>query len=97
MTEIFATVRLLVLIGGLLMLALMVLLSMPSSRLRELALPFVKWGVAALSAIYIISPIDVFPDVIPGIGLMDDIAALAVCVASAWSAVKAGKPHKQLH
>ena len=97
MTEIFATVRLLLSIGGILVLALLVLLAMPASRLCELVLPFVGWGGTALSALYIVSPIDVLPDVIPVIGWADDLVALCVAVASAMTAMNAGKERRQLH
>ena len=78
-----------------LLLALLVLLSLPQSKLKEIVLPFVGWAIAALSVAYIVSPLDVLPDFIPIIGWADDLAALAVGIASALSAMNAGK--KQLH
>ena len=96
MTEIFSTIRLLAMIGGGLLFALLVLLSMPQSRLRELVLPFVGWAVTALSAAYVLSPIDAVPEIFFGpFGLVDDAAALAVGIASALMAMNSGK--RQLH
>ena len=37
-------------------------------------------AVAALaSLIYVVSPIDIIPDAIPGLGIIDDAAVIAVC------------------
>jgi uncharacterized membrane protein YkvA (DUF1232 family) len=83
--------------GGILALAFLVLLAMPQSRLREIVLPFVGWAVAALSVAYIISPIDVVPDFLVGIGWVDDLVALAVAIGSAVTAINAGKSQKQIH
>jgi uncharacterized membrane protein YkvA (DUF1232 family) len=95
MTEIFSTIRLMAILGGGLLLALLVLLSLPQSKLKEIVLPFVGWAIAALSVAYIVSPLDVLPDFIPVVGWADDLAALAVGIASALSAMNAGK--KQLY
>ena len=98
MSEIFATIRLLLLIGGVLMLALLILLSLPNSRLKEIVMPFVLWSVTALSVAYIASPIDLVPEMFLGpIGVADDLVALVVAVTSARSAMTAGKAAKHLH
>ena len=53
-------------------------------------------AIAALSVAYIVSPLDVMPEIFLGpVGLVDDLAALAVAIASAAAAMNAGK--KQLH
>ena len=96
-TEIYAIIRLMVVVGGGLVLALLILLSMPQSRLKEIVQPFVGWAVAALSVGLIISPIDPIPDVIPILGWADDLVALVVAIASAKAAMDAGKGPKQLH
>lgn len=97
MTEIFSTIRLLAMIGGGLLLALLILLSLPESRLKEIVQPFVSWAVAAFSVGMILSPIDAIPDLIPVVGWADDAVALVVAVASAMAAMNAGKGTKQLH
>ena len=38
--------------------------------------------IAVISAVaYIVSPIDVIPDVIPGVGYLDDAAVVVACLA----------------
>ena len=44
--------------------------------------PFEVKAIAIAALVYFISPIDVIPDVIPGVGFADDAAALAAAVAS---------------
>lgn len=41
------------------------------------------WTIAAIAAalLYVLSPIDLIPDVIPGIGYIDDALVVAVCLA----------------
>lgn len=96
MSEIFSTIRLMVIVAGGLFFAFLVLLGLPESRLREIVMPFVGWGVAALSVAYIVSPIDGIPDIVPVIGWADDLVALAVAVGSAMSASASWKRLKQL-
>jgi uncharacterized membrane protein YkvA (DUF1232 family) len=97
MSEIFSTIRLMAVLGVLLLVTLFVLLAMPNSKLRELALPFVSWAIAALSVAYVVSPIDILPEAFLGpFGLIDDIGAVAVAIGSVMTAMKAGKEAKQL-
>ena len=96
MAEIFTTVRPVAAIGGVLLLAFLVLLAMPQSRLREIVLPFVGWAVCALSVAFIAMPLDLVPDFIPFVGWTDDLVALAVAIGSAVTAINAGKERKQL-
>lgn len=96
MSEIFATIRLMAVLAGVLLLAFLVLLALPQSKLKEIVQPFVGWAIAALSLAYIASPLDILPDLIPVIGWTDDAAALVMGVASAVTAVSAGKAAKQL-
>lgn len=92
MANMFEMLRLLIVIGGVLMLAFIVLLSMPQSRLREIVMPFVGWGVAALSVAYIFLPFDIMPEMLLGpAGLLDDAVALAVAFGSASAARNARK------
>ena len=98
MTEIFSTIRLMAMLGGGLLLALLILLSLPQSRLKEIVQPFVSWAIAVFCIAYIASPLDFMPEIIlgPG-GVFDDLAALVVAITSARSAMNAGKVAKQLH
>ncbi len=97
MTEIFSTIKLMAVLLVVLVLALMVLLSLPQSRLKEIVQPILGWGITVLSVGLILSPIDPIPDVIPIIGWADDLVALVVAIASAKAAMDAGKGAKQLH
>lgn len=92
----FETIRTLILCGTLLAVAFLVLVSLPQSRLRDLLMPFVGWGVAALSVAYVIMPIDVLPDVIPVVGWFDDLGAIALAIGSAGAAMTAAKNLRQL-
>ena len=82
--------------GTLLLLAFLVLLAMPASRLREIVLPIIGWAVSALSVAFIAMPIDLIPDFIPVVGQADDLVALVIAIGSAVTAINAGKERKQL-
>ena len=87
----------------------MILLALPQSRLRYYVLrglAIVFFTSAGLIALYIISPIDVVPDVIPVLGQIDDGGALIGAIitglsgALAWwssrqsKAYRAGNPRQ---
>ena len=98
MSDLFATVRLVLMIGGGLVLAFLILLSMPQSRLRQIVQPIVGFAISALSAAYILSPVDAIPELVLGpFGLADDAVALAVGVASAVMAMATPKDPGQIH
>jgi uncharacterized membrane protein YkvA (DUF1232 family) len=83
--------RLFMICGTVLFGTFLVLLSMPASRLREVVQPMIGWAISGLSAMYIISPIDLIPDIIPVVGWGDDVIALGVVIASAYLAVNTPK------
>ena len=83
--------------GTCLLAAFLVLLAMPQSRLRDIVMPFVGWGVAALSAAYVVMPIDFVPEAFLGpFGLIDDLVVLGIGVASAITASQSGKSDKHI-
>jgi uncharacterized membrane protein YkvA (DUF1232 family) len=94
----FELLRMAVLCGTALMIAFLVLLAMPASRLREIVLPFVGWAVAELSAAYVFMPFDFVPEAFLGpVGLVDDLMALTLAIASACTAMNAAKTPRQIH
>lgn len=96
MSEIFSTIRLMAVLFVVLVLALLILLSLPQSRLKEIVQPILGWGITVFSVGLILSPIDPIPDVIPLVGWCDDLVALVVAIVSAKAAMDAGKGAKQL-
>lgn len=42
--------------------------------------PYWVIGAAAFALVYVLSPIDALPDIIPGVGFLDDAAVLAMCL-----------------
>jgi uncharacterized membrane protein YkvA (DUF1232 family) len=91
----FELLRLLVMLGGLILITFMVLLSLPQSKLREIVMPFVAWGFVALCTIYVISPLDVLPEGFLGpFGLVDDFGAAVLGVTTALATINARKQKK---
>lgn len=84
--------RLLVIVGGLIVVTFLILLALPQCRLREMLMPFVAWGFVALCGLYAISPVDVLPEILLGpFGLVDDLGAVVLGVGTAISTVQAHK------
>jgi len=49
-----------------------------TGRYREV--PYWVIGAAAFALLYVLSPVDLIPDLIPGIGYLDDAAVVALCL-----------------
>jgi uncharacterized membrane protein YkvA (DUF1232 family) len=87
--------ELLVIVGGILALAFMILLALPQSRLRDLLMPFISWAFVVLCGVYVISPVDIMPEIILGpAGIFDDFAAGVAGVLTAMSTIKAQRQKK---
>lgn len=89
-------IQTIVICGTLLLLAFMVLLSMPKSMLRCILLELVGWTVAVFACVYTVSPIDCIPDFIPILGWIDDVGAIAGGVGAVVTALNARKDRKSL-
>ena len=61
-------------IGGVLALVVVILLILPGSRLRKL-FSTLFFAIAGLLGIYVVSPLDFIPDIIPLLGQSDDALA----------------------
>lgn len=49
---------------------------------RYRVMPWRSLGVLALVLLYVVSPVDIIPDMIPGFGVVDDTAMLVLLVRS---------------
>jgi uncharacterized membrane protein YkvA (DUF1232 family) len=87
----FGMICVLALCGTALAAAMMVLVSLPNSPIKDLLVQVVGWLIAILCAIYAISPIDIVPDILFPIGIVDDIGIAIAGVSSAMAAWNAGK------
>jgi len=88
MEEFFNFLKFVAVVIGVLIVIFLILLSLPNSKLRQTILKtysIISFIVTAISAIYIISPIDLVPDFIPVGGQADDFAAAITALATAIS------------
>jgi uncharacterized membrane protein YkvA (DUF1232 family) len=84
MAEFFSFLKVFVTCGTVFFVVMLVLLSLPQSRLRCAGLEMAKWALACGLLLLLPSPIDVVPDVVPVLGWADDLAY----VVGALGAVK---------
>ncbi|MCK6486428.1 MAG: DUF1232 domain-containing protein [Phycisphaerae bacterium] len=56
------------------------------SRLRCVGLELAKWALACGLLLLVPSPVDIVPDVVPGLGFADDVGYLIAAIAAARSA-----------
>jgi hypothetical protein len=76
----------------------MILLALPQSRLRYYVLRglgIVFFTITGLIALYIVSPLDVLPDVIPLLGQIDDGGALVGAIITGLSGALAWRNSKK--
>ncbi len=68
-------------LGAVFIVLVLILLAIPGSRLRKV-FSAIYFLVAALLGVYVVSPIDLIPDIIPLLGLSDDAVASVIAVAN---------------
>jgi uncharacterized membrane protein YkvA (DUF1232 family) len=79
--EFWDIVKIAAILGAIFIVLVLILLAIPGSRLRKVfsAIYFI---VAALLGVYVVSPIDFIPDLIPLLGQSDDALASVIAVAN---------------
>lgn len=85
MAEFFSFLKLFVGCSTLLFLATLILLALPQSKLRAVGLELTKYALAAGLVLMVPLPIDVVPDIVPGIGWLDDIGYIVAAIAAVRS------------
>src|SRR5262245_20451356 len=87
MAQFFSFLKVAVLAGTAFFTALLVLLSLPKSRLRSVGLELSKYAAAGACVALVPSPIDVLPDPVPVIRWVDDIGYIVGAVMAVRSAL----------
>lgn len=86
MTELFQTALFCITIT---MVTFLVFLALPQCQLRSFLKPIVGWAMAACCGLYVVSPVDIVPEVLLGpVGCIDDIAAIFAGISAAKMAMK---------
>lgn len=92
MAEFFSFLKIMAVCGTVFFITTAVLLAMPQSKLRSVGLEMSKWTLSVGLLLLVPSPVDVLPDVVPGIGWLDDIGYL---VAAGFAAKSAMGEHRR--
>ena len=96
MDKAFQFAEMAVICGTVLVLALMILLAMPKSYLRNFLVQILGWLMTAFCGVYVVSPVDAIPDFIPVIGWIDDVGAIVAGLTSGAMAMSAGSDNRRL-
>lgn len=91
MSDFFSFLKTFAVCGTVFFVTMLVLLALPKSQLRSIGLQMLKYGLAAGLVILVPSPVDLLPDVVPGICHLDDIGYLIGAYAAVKSARADGK------
>ena len=79
MDNLLEIIKIAAIVAGIIIVLLIILLSLPNSPLRKWLLKIVGgllYAVTVICVVYIVSPVDALPDVLPLIGQVDDAGAL---------------------
>lgn len=86
MGHVFSTISILIICLTILGIAFLVLLALPSCKLRSCSRAMGKYVMPVVFALLVVSPIDIIPDVIPVLGLGDDVAYILAAITAFRSA-----------
>ena len=84
--EFWDVAKIAAILGVVFIVLVLILLAIPGSRLRKV-FSVIYFLVAALLGVYVVSPIDLIPDIIPLLGLSDDAVASVIAVANAVAGI----------
>lgn len=79
--EFWDIVKIVAVLGAIFIVLVLILLAIPGSRLRKV-FSAIYLIVAALLGVYVVSPIDLIPDLIPLLGQSDDALASVIAAAN---------------
>lgn len=96
MAEFFSFLKVLMICSTVFFVATAVLLALPQSRLRSVGLEMTKWALVFGLFVLTISPADIIPDVLPGLGFADDLCYIIAAICTAKSALQERKRRKAL-
>ena len=96
MADLFSTIQMLIICATVFGIVFMVMLAMPQSKMRSYLLEAMKYLLAMGMLVLVISPIDLLPDILPGLGFGDDLGYIAAAIASISSARKERQERKYL-
>ena len=73
--------KLALIVGAVLTLIVLILLALPGSRLRK-AFSTLFFAIAGVLGVYVVSPMDFIPDIIPLLGQLDDGLATLLAIVN---------------
>ncbi|HEX5941320.1 MAG TPA: DUF1232 domain-containing protein [Anaerolineales bacterium] len=73
--------KLALIIGAVLTVIVLILLALPGSRLRK-AFSTLFFAIAGVLGVYIVSPLDFIPDILPFLGQLDDALATVLAIVN---------------